>query len=213
MTQKMPSKAVTKTKNKEHNTRLRKINRAGVQQRLSLSIFAAMFQPVIHASQALLNDLKKVVSDLDATAYAGAQDVLSGASVGQHVRHLLEFYQCLLGQCLNGRVNYSLRVRELQLEQSAEYASGVCDDLICQLQYLDGDQSLILDMDDLDIQADAVSVPSSLARELIYCVEHAIHHMAIIKIGIMLQNPQFTLPEGFGVAPSTIRYRTSQCAQ
>lgn len=172
-----------------------------------------MFQPVIQASQALLSDLKIVLSDLDAPAYAGAQDVLSGASVGQHVRHLLEFYQCLLGQALSGRVNYSLRIRELQLEQSSAYAIEICEDLICQLQYLEGDQALTLDMDDLDAHSAPVAVPSSLSRELIYCIEHAIHHMAIIKIGIMLQNPRFCLPEGFGVAPSTIRYRSSQCAQ
>ncbi len=172
-----------------------------------------MFQPVIQASQALLSDLKKVISDLEAPAYAGPQDVLSGASVGQHVRHLLEFYQCLLGQSPAGRVNYSLRVRELQLEQSPGFAFEICEDLICQLQHLDGDYELILDMDDLDISSQGVSVPSSLSRELIYCVEHAIHHMAIIKIGIIQQSPGFLLPDGFGVAPSTIRYRTSQCAQ
>ncbi len=172
-----------------------------------------MFLPVILASQALLSDLKKVIFDLDASTFAGAQDVLSGASVGQHVRHLLEFYQCLLGQSASGRVNYSLRVRELQLEQSVEYAAEICEDLICQLQHLNCDQPLTLDMDDLDIHAAAVAVSSSLSRELIYCIEHAIHHMAIIKIGIMLQNPEFDLPEGFGVAPSTIRYRNTQCAQ
>ncbi len=172
-----------------------------------------MFLPVIQASQALLSDLKKVISDLDAPTYAGAQDVLSGASVGQHVRHLLEFYQCLLGQRPAGRINYSLRVREIKLEQSTSFAAEICEDLICQLEYLVGDNSLILDMDDLDVTSECVSVPSSLSRELIYCVEHAIHHMAIIKIGIMLQIPEFRLPDGFGVAPSTIRYRTSQCAQ
>lgn len=183
------------------------------QQQSSFVIFGLMFQPVIHASQALLSDLKKVISNLNAPDYAGAQDVLSGASVGQHVRHLLEFYQCLLGQNASGRVNYSLRVRELQLEQSSTYAVGICEDLISQLHVLEGDQPLILDMDDLDAHSAPVAVPSSLSRELIYCIEHAIHHMAIIKIGIMMQNPHFALPDGFGVAPSTIRYRTSQCAQ
>ncbi|MCF8238967.1 MAG: hypothetical protein K9I85_12465 [Saprospiraceae bacterium] len=172
-----------------------------------------MFLPVIQASQALLSDLKKVISDLDVPAYASTQDVLSGASVGQHVRHLLEFYQCLLGQSSTGRVNYSLRVREVKLEQSAVFAAEICEDLIGQLAILVGDNTLILDMDDLDVSSKCVSVPSSLSRELIYCVEHAIHHMAIIKIGIILQNPEFSLPDGFGVAPSTIRYRSTQCAQ
>lgn len=172
-----------------------------------------MFEPVIQASQALLRDLKQVLTDLPASHYAGAQDVMSGASVGQHVRHLLEFYQCLLDQCSRQEVNYSLRVRDMELEQSAVMATRTCDALIGRLKQIQGDQPLTLHMDDLDITAETVAVPSSLARELIYCVEHAIHHMAIIKIGIMQQDPRFQLPEGFGVAPSTIRYRASQCAQ
>ncbi|HRW76036.1 MAG: DinB family protein [Lewinellaceae bacterium] len=172
-----------------------------------------MFQPVIQASQALLSDLKQVLINLPATQYAGAQDVLSGASVGQHVRHLLEFYQCLLDQCPRQEVNYSLRIRDLQLEQSAMVATQTCDDLIRRLNEVNRDLTLTLHMDDLDVATGPVAVPSSLARELIYCVEHAIHHMAIIKIGIMQQDPRFILPEGFGVAPSTIRYRASQCAQ
>lgn len=172
-----------------------------------------MFHPVIQASQALLIDLKQVLTHLPASQYAGAQDVLSGASVGQHVRHLLEFYQCLLDQCGRQEVNYSLRVRDLNLEQSSQVATRTCEELICRLKEIHSDEPLTLHMDDLDFSAEPVAVPSSLARELIYCVEHAIHHMAIIKIGIMQQDPRFSLPEGFGVAPSTIRYRASQCAQ
>ena len=98
-----------------------------------------MFQPVIQASQALLSDLKQVLINLPATQYAGAQDVLSGASVGQHVRHLLEFYQCLLDQCPRQEVNYSLRIRDLQLEQSAMVATQTCDDLIRRLNEVNRD--------------------------------------------------------------------------
>ena len=50
-------------------------------------------------------------------------------------------------------------------------------------------------------------VESTLDRELIYNIEHAIHHMAMIKIGLKVLAPELHLPENFGVAPSTIRYR------
>ena len=54
-------------------------------------------------------------------------------------------------------------------------------------------------------------LPSNYYREVMYNLEHAIHHHALIKIGIQ----QFTaieLPESFGVAPSTMQYRKA-CAQ
>ena len=51
---------------------------------------------------------------------------------------------------------------------------------------------------------------SNLDRELVYNIEHAIHHMALIKIGIKEVAPQLQLPEGFGVANSTIRHKKQQ---
>jgi hypothetical protein len=36
--------------------------------------------------------------------------------------------------------------------------------------------------------------------------------MAIIKISIKLQEPDFEMPEHFGVAPSTLRYLKQQTA-
>jgi hypothetical protein len=40
--------------------------------------------------------------------------------------------------------------------------------------------------------------------------EHTIHHMALIRIGCMDIGAHM-LPEGFGVAPATLQYR-SKCA-
>ena len=44
-----------------------------------------------------------------------------------------------------------------------------------------------------------------------YNLEHAIHHHALIKVGLKIMT-KIELPESFGVAPSTIQYR-KVCAQ
>ncbi|MDX1476670.1 MAG: hypothetical protein R3301_03155 [Saprospiraceae bacterium] len=54
---------------------------------------------------------------------------------------------------------------------------------------------------------------SSLERELIYNIEHTIHHLAIIKIGLAIIAPDIPLPAHFGVAPSTVKYKQGICAQ
>jgi hypothetical protein len=54
---------------------------------------------------------------------------------------------------------------------------------------------------------------TSYNRELVYNLEHAIHHMAIMKIAVDNAFPQVQMPENFGVAYSTIRYQQQQCAQ
>jgi len=50
-------------------------------------------------------------------------------------------------------------------------------------------------------------VSSSFGRELVYCLDHAIHHQALIKIGLKELDCAQLVSEHFGVAYSTIRYR------
>jgi len=54
-------------------------------------------------------------------------------------------------------------------------------------------------------------VETNYYRELIYNLEHTIHHMALIKVGIN-EVSCIAVPEGFGIATSTIKFRRS-CAQ
>ena len=57
---------------------------------------------------------------------------------------------------------------------------------------------------------DSVKIKSSLERELAYNIEHAIHHMAIIKIAVQTVFPKVKLADNFGVAFSTVRYQKSE---
>ncbi|MBK7681685.1 MAG: hypothetical protein IPJ26_04015 [Bacteroidetes bacterium] len=56
------------------------------------------------------------------------------------------------------------------------------------------------------------TVNSTYKRELAYNIEHAIHHMAIIKIAIENAYSDIVLDKAFGVAPSTIRFQR-ECVQ
>ncbi len=56
-----------------------------------------------------------------------------------------------------------------------------------------------------------VSIQTNYFRELLYNLEHCIHHQALIKVAVFqLENIKVT--ENFGIAPSTIEYK-KQCAQ
>ena len=55
-----------------------------------------------------------------------------------------------------------------------------------------------------------IIVSSNYDRELLYNLEHCIHHQALIKVGL-LHCKAIHINENFGVAASTIAYRT--CAQ
>jgi hypothetical protein len=47
--------------------------------------------------------------------------------------------------------------------------------------------------------------PSTVGREMMYVVAHAVHHHALI--GIMGSMMGLKMPIGFGVAPSTVKYQ------
>jgi uncharacterized damage-inducible protein DinB len=159
-----------------------------------------------------LQEIKEMVSAISTENYSSYLPVLSG-SIGQHVRHILEFYQCLIKSVHTGIVCYDDRERNQLLESSREFVLQTIDDIQDQILSLVKDRKLMVrsnhspysDADDIH--------QSSLFRELSYCLEHSIHHMAIIKIGINQLPGIVPISEHFGIAPATLRYNSNRCAQ
>ena len=54
---------------------------------------------------------------------------------------------------------------------------------------------------------ECMTIETNYLRELTYNIEHAVHHMAIIKIGIREVAPYVVIPGDFGIAVSSLRYR------
>lgn len=165
---------------------------------------------LIDFSENILADSRVFLENLDAVSYAKPLELLSQASIGQHTRHFIEFYQCLLSQCLTGQsVDYDRRVRDHSLESDPGAALEAIENVIGGLRSLDPAESLFLEVDyNLD-SPDPIQVPTTLARELIYNIEHTVHHLAIIKIGLKVAAPELEIPEHFGVAASTLRFRST----
>ena len=163
----------------------------------------------------VLEDSRDFLARVPADVYGMTQDILSQASIGQHTRHFIEFYQCLLEQIVetDPLIDYAARKRDHRLELDPGFASAAVSSLVEQLRSLEADIPCRLECSEHMDDNRHYSVPSSLERELIYNIEHTIHHLAIIKIGIRTLSPGFELPGHFGVAPSTIRYKSESCAQ
>jgi uncharacterized damage-inducible protein DinB len=162
----------------------------------------------------VLDDLRWFLAGIEPVLYQAQPEVLSGSTIGQHTRHIIEFFQCLLEQCDNGSlpvINYAQRRRDYLIESAPDHALSKVNELSDRLTSLQTEKQCLLDSTEHGEQS--ILVPSTIARELIYTIEHAIHHLAIVKIALKIISPQFPLPEHFGVAPSTIRYRQESCAQ
>lgn len=155
----------------------------------------------------IINQLIDLLNDLDQVVYRDSLRPLHYSTVGQHVRHIVEFYQCLLQSQANGLVNYDARERNIQIEVDKDFTIALLEAIKKQLNLLNSDYPLSLKT---QFGADeAVDVPSSFYRELAYLIEHTIHHLAIIKIGLNEMYPEIKMPQNFGVAHSTIRFRVT----
>lgn len=158
---------------------------------------------------AVLEQIAGLVSALGEAQYTDSLAVLSGASLGEHVRHVAEFFEELEAGYRSGTVDYDARRRQKDLETSPSLA-------ILKLRQIAA--GIHRDNKALELASKApltgirYTVATSYERELLYNLEHAVHHMALMKIGVR-RTTDIRLPEHFGVARSTIEYRQAQCAQ
>lgn len=162
-----------------------------------------------------LSDALYYLNDIDPEVYAMPLDLLFGASIGQHTRHLVEFYQCLLDQATveGSTVNYALRARDLRIEEDPAFAAGRIQELCRRINAIGSNIVCTLVCDEHVDDKSGITVPTNMEREMIYNIEHTIHHLAIIKIGLRAVAPRIELPAHFGIAPSTIKHKQAQCAQ
>lgn len=144
--------------------------------------------------------------------YTARPPLLQGSSIGQHTRHFIEFFECLLSQCQQpeAEINYSKRKRSAAVESSPDQALQRIQSLCQQLKGIKKQRLLVLQCQDLQNTTASSTVPTNLERELVYNIEHTIHHLALIKIALALVAPQLEVPDAFGTAPSTISFRAAR---
>lgn len=153
-----------------------------------------------------LNELIDLLNQLSETQYSNSWTELSNASIGEHTRHIIEMFECLEDQYDLGIVNYDKRARNILIAQDA----------VCAIKHIRAIQdSLQKDNKNIDLQqiidGEEIRIQSNYHRELLYNLEHCIHHQALIKVAV-LQCKNVVVDKNFGIARSTIEYR-NQCAQ
>ena len=161
---------------------------------------------MIETSFYTLEQFKTVLLELPNHCYTKPCDSLSGASIGEHTRHIIELYQCLLSGYDSAEVSYDKRQRNKRIEQDVLFAVEQLKNIQKTLER--PNKPLVVDY---ELNGKVSKLNSFYYREVMYNLEHTIHHLALIKVGI-IQFTDLKLPDSFGVAPSTLQYR-NQCVQ
>lgn len=139
-------------------------------------------------------------------AYARPLGGVFSGTLGAHYRHVLDHFLCLIEGIRTGEVNYDQRRRNPQLENSVEQALLVTEALAAEFECL---PQSVLEREcvvtySVGYRDETQAVHSNIAREIIFCVGHAIHHYAILKL--LCAEAKVELPYEFGIAPSTLKH-------
>lgn len=162
---------------------------------------------IFRKSTEALNSLVNVLLQLqDNNRYANPCSALSNATIGQHTRHIVELYQCLIAGYTAGEINYDDRNRNSLYENDIAATIHAVKEIQLTLEKPDKKVNVFCKADD-----EMVCIESNYYREVLYNLEHCIHHQALIKVALLLIK-DLSIADDFGVAPSTLQYR-QQCAQ
>lgn len=153
-----------------------------------------------------LDELTDLLNQLSDNDYSKSCLALSNATIGEHTRHILEMFQCLQNGYDSGIINYDNRERNNRIQTETEFAKQCITEIKTGLQSDNKIMFLEQFIDGLTMR-----IQSNYYRELLYNLEHCVHHQALIKVAV-LQFENVLVNDNFGVARSTIEYR-KQCVQ
>ena len=134
--------------------------------------------------------------------------VAFNASVGGHYRHCLNHFRSLLNAAFQGDLNYDHRERGTLVEHDRFAALNATRELREGYERLAPElllRTLSVTCKTSYATHGSQAWPSTVGREIMYSVAHAVHHYALI--GVMCGVMGLKMPAGFGVAPSTLKHQ------
>jgi len=156
-------------------------------------------------------DVLKQLQDLIAhTSQAYGKDPASPhAGISQHVRHVLDHYRAFTMGLQTGVVDYNLRQRQCLEETQPEAALATTGQLISffESNLLSNFSFTVISEISLHVEH-STTMDSTTERELLYLINHSIHHMAYASLLASTQG--VTVPRHIGLAPGTATYERQQ---
>ena len=149
-----------------------------------------------------------LLTDISDETYRRKVSIAFNASIGGHYRHCLDHFRSLLDSAMDGDLNYDHRERDTLIEKDRYAALNATRELIEGYERLDPAflmRPLAVTCKTSYATDGSQVSPSTVGREIMYSVAHAVHHYALI--GVMGGILGLLMPPGFGVAPSTLKHQ------
>ena len=161
--------------------------------------------------QAVIETLRQgeiLLAEISDEHFTRKVPVAFNASIGGHYRHCIDHFRTLLDAAASGDLNYDHRERGTLVENDRFAALNATRELRESYEQLNPDllsRLLKVTCKTSYATSDSQVSPSTVGREVMYAVAHAVHHYALI--GVMAGIMEVKLPAGFGIAPSTLKHQ------
>lgn len=144
----------------------------------------------------------ELLDGMPGEVFASRGDGIS--SIGAHVRHIVDRYQCFFNGLGAGCIDYDDRKRGTSVETDVRAAAGALAETRGRFEVLDpGACGADISVRELvHYNGEPTVAASTLDRELMSLITHSIHHLAIIAL--IARSTSFPVPPNLGKAPSTI---------
>lgn len=161
----------------------------------------------------IIQQMTDLLEKIEDEAFSQPLQLFNGSSIGQHFRHIVDFYGCLVQGVLDGRIDYANRQRDTRVETETAYAIEKLHQYARQVTLMPEEKSVEILADfSSDFNEPRPVVLSTVGRELMYAYDHAVHHLAMIKMGLKAALPSVEVDPSLGVAPSTLKHWKGQTA-
>lgn len=156
-------------------------------------------------TEAIVKNLQrgiKLLENITDKIYTDSSIAPYYSSIGIHMRHVLDVFDCVFDGIAVNKVDFSARKRMELAELTTREGIIYFQKIIVSLQTIQPDryEQLILVSDDLGLGI--VEVNYTIASALIQAHSHAIHHFA--SIGYIIAQLGISLPDDdFGYNPTT----------
>lgn len=161
---------------------------------------------IIRQNQACLDQARDLLNQLSPEAYTEKETLAFNSTIGDHIRHMLDHYLALRKGLSSGCIDYESRDRDPEIGSDPEAARRAVDSMLEFLETLGNQDDMAVKV--VSDNGEDPLTQSTLSRELNFLLSHTVHHFALIAM--ICGSRKQSLPEGFGVAPSTLRYQTAQ---
>lgn len=129
--------------------------------------------------------------------------------IGTHVRHIVDHYRVFQQGLADGVIDYNQRNRETPIERDPKVAMSALEELYEWFQRAPLDNKSVIVISEISIShSESTTIESCVDRELIYLINHTLHHVAYANL--LAASLGIEMQPHLGVAPATASYLREQ---